>query len=209
MKRKHTRHINEPKLEWGLAQEQNSQESMNSINILKTTNSLVTRQNLIPSHANPSHPSLLFTLRVDTLSVSVDLQARLSHIRVLQEIQRHPDQVALDLVQLLAHDLHRLVKIVQMTSLTRSLGTEESVIVLETLDIVVRIRVEQVPEHFRVSRGTAGPHVPQVVVERVADHGIVLVAAFPDVVAVAGWLGVGVFGGVERLGFEQAEVLAP
>jgi len=146
---------------------------------------------------------------INTLRVSINLQPLLRQLNILQELQRHPHQMALDLIKLLAHNLHRLEQIVQMPGLTRAFSAEESVVVLEVLDVVVRVRVEQVAEDFGVGGGARGPHFPELVVERVADHGVVLVAAFPDVVAVAGRLGVGVFGGVELLGVEQAEVLAP
>lgn len=101
--------------------------------------------------------------------------------------------MALDLIKFLAYDFHRLEQIVQMTCFARALGSEEGVVVLEVLDVVVRVGVEQVAENLGVSCGARGPHFPELVVEGVADHSVVLVAAFPDVVAVARRLGVGVF----------------
>jgi len=146
---------------------------------------------------------------VNTLRVSIDLQTLLRQLNILQEVQRHPHQMALDLIKFLAHDLNRLEQIVQMTRFARALGAEEGVVVLEVLDVVVRVRVEQVTEDFGVGGGARGPHFPELVVEGVADHGVVLVAAFPDVVAVAWGLGVGVFGGVEGLRVEETHVFAP
>jgi hypothetical protein len=150
------------------------------------------------------HPSSINTLRV-----SINLQPFLRQLDILQEIERHPHQMALDLVQLLPHNVNGLEQIVQMPRLSRPFSTKESVIVLEALDIIVRVRMEQVSEHFRIGGCARSPHVPEVFVERVADHGVVLVAGFPDVVAVAWRLGVGVLGGVEGLGVQEAEVLAP
>ena len=48
-----------------------------------------------PSQKHPKPKS-----SVDTLSELVDLQPRLRHVGLLQEVQRHPHQVALDLVEL-------------------------------------------------------------------------------------------------------------
>ena len=117
--------------------------------------------------------------------------------------------MSLDLVQLLAHHVHRLVHIVQVPCFARTLGAEESVVVVEVLDVVVRVRVEQVAEDLCVGRRTRRPHVPELVVQRVADHRVILVAAFPHVVAVARRLGVGVVVGIEGLGVQEAHVLAP
>lgn len=101
--------------------------------------------------------------------------------------------MALDLIEFLSHDLNRLEHIVKVSSFSRALGAKEGVVVLEVLDVVVGVRVEQVAEDFSVGGGARGPHFPELVVERIADHGVVLVAAFPDVVAVAGRLRVGIF----------------
>ena len=43
---------------------------------------------------------------VNTLRVSIDLHALLCHLRILQKVQRHPDQMAFDLVEFLPDFLH-------------------------------------------------------------------------------------------------------
>jgi hypothetical protein len=146
---------------------------------------------------------------VDTLRVSIDLQPLLRQLNIPQELQRHPDQMSPDLVELLTDDFYGLEPVVQMPGFARTLSAKESIVVFKVLDIIVGVRVEQVAEDFGVGGGARGPHLPEVFVERVADHGVVLVAAFPDVVAVSGGLGVGVFGCVEGLRVQEAEVLTP
>ena len=54
---------------------------------------------------------------VDTLGVSIDRQTLFCHFCILQEAQRHPDQMSLDLIQISSDVLGRPVRIVQVTLL--------------------------------------------------------------------------------------------
>lgn len=117
--------------------------------------------------------------------------------------------MSLNLIQFLSRNIHRLEQIIYMSFLTTSLGAQELVIVFETLDVVVGVRVEDVPEDGGVDGGALGPGFPEFVGERVFDEGVPFVAGVPLVVAVAWRLGVGVFCGVHGLGWEKTQVLAP
>lgn len=59
---------------------------------------------------------------VNTLRVRIDLQALLCHFRVPQELQGHPDQVALDLVQVFLDVRDAAVDIVDMSLFMLSIG---------------------------------------------------------------------------------------
>jgi hypothetical protein len=54
---------------------------------------------------------------IDRLRELINAQTLFSHLCLTQEIQRHPDQMSLDLVQLLPHLLHRNILPEQMSLL--------------------------------------------------------------------------------------------
>lgn len=56
----------------------------------------------------------MYASGVDTLRVRIDLQTFLRHLRVLQKVERHPNQMALDLIELLPDLLHRHERIVEV-----------------------------------------------------------------------------------------------
>lgn len=72
-------------------------------------------------------------LGINTLGELVDLQAGLGHVRILQEVHRHPDQMTLDLVQLLA-DVHRILHAVEDVACLDALRRQELVVVVESFD---------------------------------------------------------------------------
>lgn len=104
--------------------------------------------------------------------------------------------MSLNLIQFLSRDVHRLEQVIHMSFLTASLGSQELVVVLETLDVVVGVCVENVAEDGGVDRGALGPCLPEFVREGVFDEGVPFVSGVPLVVAISRWLGVDVFGGV-------------
>lgn len=161
-----------------------------------------------PKHHIPN-PFISLHLGINTLRIRINLQPRLRHLRLTQEIQRHPNQMPFNLIQLLPHHIHRLEHIEQMPGLPTPLSAQKLVVVLKRLDIIVRIRMEQMPEHLGISRGLTRPHLPKLIAHRVRDEFVVLVAVHPVVIAVAGRLGIDVVSGVEGLGGEETEVLAP
>lgn len=151
----------------------------------------------------------IYLLRIDTLRVRIDRQPLLRHLRrILEEAQRHPDKMSLDLVQIASDVLIGHVWIVDVALLPVAAG-QEVLVVVERADVVVRVGVEDVPEGLGVLSGAVAPKLPEVVRERVADKLVVFVAGAPVVVAVLGRLGVRVVGCVELLGWEEAEVFAP
>ena len=72
--------------------------------------------------------------RIDTLSVSIDLQALLRHLGILQKVQRHPDQMPFNLVELLPDLLRRHKRIVEMPLLVILVFGEERFVVGEGFD---------------------------------------------------------------------------
>ena len=76
----------------------------------------------------------LYALGVDTLRVSIDLQAFLRHLRILQKVQRHPDQMALDLVELLPDLLRRHERIVEMPLFELAVLRDKGLIIRECFD---------------------------------------------------------------------------
>ena len=79
-------------------------------------------------------PSPLRSLRIDTLCVSIDLQPLLRHLGILQEVQRHPDQVPLDLVELLPDLVRGHERIVEMPLLEFVVFGQEGLVVGEGFD---------------------------------------------------------------------------
>ncbi len=76
------------------------------------------------------------------------------------------------------------------------------------LTVVVGISTEEMAEEISVAGCVAGPHVPDLVTQRVGDEFVF--GTFHDVVgADVGRLGVGVIGCVEFLGGEEPEMFAP
>jgi hypothetical protein len=69
----------------------------------------------------------------DTLGKLVDLQPLLRHLGVLQEVERHPHEMALDLVQLRTDILGRNELVEDMPGLD-PLGREEVVVFVEGFD---------------------------------------------------------------------------
>lgn len=72
-------------------------------------------------------------LGVDTFGVRVDLQAFLCHLSITQEVQRHPDKVALNAVKLFLDLLQRPALVNQMALLVLFIVElrEEFLVVLE------------------------------------------------------------------------------
>lgn len=115
--------------------------------------------------------------------------------------------MAPDFVELLAHHGGRHVRIMQMALLDR-LARGEVVIVLPRLDVVIRIRAEEVSVNIRVDGGLRLPLVPKSVAERVCDE-FPFLATVVVVHAHGRRLGVGVLGRIGTLGLDNAEMFAP
>ena len=78
----------------------------------------------------------LFALRIDTLSISIDLQTLLCHFRVLEEIQWHPYQMPLDLVEFLPDFFGGHEWVVEMALLEFVVAGEEGGVVVEGFDCI-------------------------------------------------------------------------
>lgn len=76
----------------------------------------------------------MYALGVDTLGVSIDLQALLRHFRILQKVQRHPHQMALDLVELLPNLLHRHERIVEVPLFELVVLRDKRLVIRECFD---------------------------------------------------------------------------
>ena len=95
---------------------------------------------LVPRTSSPTQKSTfkvshwLRCLSIHTFRPLVDLQPLLGHLRILQEIQWHPHQVALDLVEL-GTDLFRVgVGVVKVALLELGVFGEELFVVFEGFD---------------------------------------------------------------------------
>ena len=73
-------------------------------------------------------------LRVNALGVRVDLEPLLGHRGIPEEIQWHPDQMPLDLVQFLTDFRHRHVGIMEMALLELVMPWQEGRVVCESFD---------------------------------------------------------------------------
>jgi hypothetical protein len=73
------------------------------------------------------------TLSVDTFGPGIDLQPCLGHVCVFQVVQRHPHQMALDLVKPFPDILWRLESIEDVTRLY-TLRRQEGIIVVKRFD---------------------------------------------------------------------------
>ena len=71
---------------------------------------------------------------INTLSVSVDLQPFLRHLSILQKVQRHPNQMPFNLVELLSDLLRRHKRIVEMPLFVFIVFGEEGFVVGEGFD---------------------------------------------------------------------------
>lgn len=76
-------------------------------------------------------------LRVNALGISIDLQPLLRHLGIPQEFQRHPDQVTLDLIELLPHFFRRHEGVVEMALLEFLVAREEGFIIVERFDCTI------------------------------------------------------------------------
>ena len=86
----------------------------------------------LPDSSTP-HPKPLY-LSIDTLGISVNLQPLLRHLRVLEEIQRHPYQVPLDLIEFLPDFFGGHEGVVEMALLELVVPGEEGGVVVEGFD---------------------------------------------------------------------------
>lgn len=93
-------------------------------------------------------------------------QARLCHFGILQEIQRQPNEMPLNEIQLLPHILNRHIGIEQMPFLPGS-PRSEIIIILERFDVVIWIRPEQHPIRIGVPARLRRPGVPDPVAQGV------------------------------------------
>jgi hypothetical protein len=72
-------------------------------------------------------------LGVDALGPLVNLQPLLRHLGIPEELQRHPDKVSLDLLQLLSHLVRRDHAVKDVARLD-ALGRHEAVVVVKRFD---------------------------------------------------------------------------
>lgn len=72
-----------------------------------------------------------FSSGIDTLGELIYLQSSLRHVGILEEIKGHPNEMSLDLVQLLANILCWQELVENVTSLD-AFGRKECVIIIET-----------------------------------------------------------------------------
>ena len=79
----------------------------------------------------------------------------------------------------------------------------------KTHTVIIRIRPEELPEGFGVLGRVAGPHVPDLIAQRVLHEGVFRVVGLDVVHADVRRLRVRIVRGVEGLGGEEAEVFAP
>lgn len=79
-------------------------------------------------------PTTCLALGVYALRIGIDLQPFLRHGSITEEVQGHPHQVALDLVELLPYLLRRHERIVEMALLELVMPGEESFVVVEGFD---------------------------------------------------------------------------
>ena len=84
-----------------------------------------------PFHSS-SHQSPC--LRIDTLGISINLQPLLRHLRIPQEIQRHPNQMPLDLIQFRTYLVGIHKGIMQMALFEFAVAGEKSGVVVEGFD---------------------------------------------------------------------------
>ncbi len=78
--------------------------------------------------------SSIANLSVDTLSVRINLHTLLRHLGILQKVQRHPDEMALDLVEFLADLLRGHEGVVEVALLVFFVFREEGLVVGEGFD---------------------------------------------------------------------------
>ena len=98
-----------------------------------------------PQETNSQTPYLKIlqpyrTLGIDTLRVSIDLQSFLSHFRIPQKLQRHPNKMPFDLIELLSDLLRRHVRIVQVALFVFAVFGEERLVVVEGFDCGMWLR---------------------------------------------------------------------
>lgn len=95
-----------------------------------------------------------------------------------------------------------------MPLLKFAMSRQESRIVIKRLDIVVWVRAEKMTEKVGVARCVLRPHIPDFVAKGVGYEFVLW--AFHYVVRTDIWrLSVWIVGGVEFLGWEEAEMFAP
>ncbi len=89
----------------------------------------------VPTKASPciASPSTASS-SIDTLRVRINLHTLLGHLGVLQKVQRHPDEVALDLVEFLADLVRGHEGVVEMALLVFVVFGEEGLVVGEGFD---------------------------------------------------------------------------
>ena len=78
------------------------------------------------------HPHL--SLSIDTLRISVDLQALLRHFRISQKFQGHPNKMPFNLIELLSDFLRRHIRVMQVALLIFAMFWEEGLVVVEGFD---------------------------------------------------------------------------
>ena len=71
---------------------------------------------------------------IDTLSVGIDLQTLLGHLGVLEKVQGHPDEMALDLVEFLADLVRGHEGVVEVALFVFFVFGEEGLVVCEGFD---------------------------------------------------------------------------
>ena len=110
--------------------------NLNTLARPPVTNGFAFKHSIVP------HPTITLTdsprpvrsSRVDTLSVRIDLHARLRHLGVLQKVQRHPHQMPLDLVELLPDLLRGHERVVEVPLLELVVFREERFVVGKGFD---------------------------------------------------------------------------
>jgi hypothetical protein len=132
----------------------------------------------------------------------VNSQARLCHLGIFQEIEWHPDKMALNPVQSLSDILDGLVWVEQV-ALLDSASRSEIIIFLKGADVIIWVRAEEHPIYFRIRCGLLCPCLPQVIVQGICDE--VVLRAFKNLIQTdVRWLGIGVLRGVVVLRWKEA-----
>ena len=76
------------------------------------------------------------------------------------------------------------------------------------LTIIIRIRPKKMPKNIRIHRRIPSPHIPHLIAQRIG-HELVLRTLHHIIRTHVRRLRIGIFGRVQFLGGEEAEVFAP
>jgi hypothetical protein len=132
----------------------------------------------------------------------VNGQTRFCHLGIFQEIEWHPDQMALNPIQFLSDILDGLIRVEQV-ALFDIASRSEIIVVLKGADVVIWISAEEHPIYFSVRCGLFCPCLPQVIVQGIRDK-VVLWTLQNLIQTDVRWLRIGVLGGVVVLCWKEA-----